>query len=626
MPGQDAKTRCGLPVASAIMISFGSLVLSPALAAGTDLAAKAREVIAAATGQPAEQLAQGSETRVANTGIRRYKFVDRDGAIHGVALDSLGNQVDEEEIQHAAAALSRAQFPDRIETALAERMNTRAGAHNVVLWLKDPGASTPRGRESTGFDRADRLAEVRDRIAALRQPVVDELGAIDQPVVYQGRYAPAVVVSADSAAIHAMAGWDAVERIYLERVYKPRLNVSKLVTGATTVHARGFTGAGVKVAVVEAGRIAAHANLPAARRIRCRPTASTAIASHKTQVAGVIQSTNATNKGTAPGVILIDGIAANFGGADLMAATDCVINAGAVAVNMSFGVDTNGFFDAFARYVDAVVYNTGRTIVVAVSNDCGLRMGTPEIAFNALAVGSFSDRNTTALGDDVHSCSTALSAGTRHSAFLDPFSPFSDREEPDLVAPGHFITTTNKVGGFSSVVGTSFAAPHVTGGVALLNDRRMVNSEEARAILMASARHNIEGATRLSERDGAGGLLLSAADLVLVRKQSFVFERPGGTTGFPINRTFGATAGQRVRVVLTWAHKTPLGDTMTEPTTDLDLQVFQPGGALLRSSLSADNSYEIVEFTAPVTGTYTARIVNFRASAGTEYIGLAVSR
>lgn len=626
MPGRDTKTRYGLPVTSAIMVSFGSLVLSSALAADTDLAAKARDVIAAATGQPAEQLISGSETRLANTAIWRFKFVDRDGAIRGVALDSLGNQVDEQEVQHAIAALSRAQFPDKIETALAERMHTRAGAHNVVLWLKDPGASAPRSRESAGIDGPDRLAEVRDRVAALHQSVADELGAIGQPVVYQGRYAPAVVVSADNSAIHAMAGWDAVERIYLERVYRPRLNVSKLATGATTVHAKGFTGAGVKVAVVEAGRVAAHANLPATQRIRCRPTASTAIAGHKTQVAGVIQSNHAPNKGTAPGVILIDGIAANFGGAELMAATDCVINAGAVAVNMSFGVDTNGFFDAFARYVDAVVYNTGRTIVVAVSNACGLRMGTPEIAFNALSVGSFSDRNTTALGDDVHSCSTALSAGTRHSAFLDPVSPFGDREEPDLVAPGHFITTTNAAGGFSSVVGTSFAAPHVTGGVALLNSRRLVNSEEARAILMASARHNIEGAARLSERDGAGGLRLNAADRLLVAGQSFVIQRPGGTTGFPVHRTFDATAGQRVRVVLTWAHKTPLGDTMTEPTTDLDLQVLQPGGALLRSSLSADNSYEIVEFTAPVTGTYTARIINFRASAGTEYIALAVSR
>jgi hypothetical protein len=65
---------------------------------------------------------------------------------------------------------------------------------------------------------------------------------------------------------------------------------------------------------------------------------------------------------------------------------------------------------------------------------------------------------------------------------------------------------------------------------------------------------------------------------------------------------------------------------MTEPTTDLDLAIKDPNGGTVTSSTSYDNSYEIVEFTAAVSGTYTANISNFRPSSGTEYIGLAISQ
>jgi subtilisin family serine protease len=294
---------------------------------------------------------------------------------------------------------------------------------------------------------------------------------------------------------------------------------------------------------------------------------------------------------------------------------------------MSFGSETNGVFDAFARYVDRKVYFTGATIIPAVSNVCGNRMGSPEIAFNALAVGAFSDNNTTGFGDDFHTCN--LLPPNDFSAFLNPLSPSGDRQEPDVVAPGHLVNTTTSAGGFASVNGTSFAAPHVTGGVGLLFQRDpnlRFEGERVRAIIMASARHNIEGATRLSDRDGAGGILLQAADGVLLDGLSSFFFSPGGTSGFPITRTFIAFAGQRVRVAIAWSHKSPGGDALTGPTTDLDLSVTSPTGAFVGGSFSFDNSYEIVDFFAPVTGTYTATITNFRSSAGAEFIGFAASR
>ncbi|MGH8606600.1 MAG: S8 family peptidase [Gammaproteobacteria bacterium] len=619
-----------LAVASAVsLIAWSAGTASPeALAAPDSSAEKAMELVAEATGLAAKQLTVGRESLLAEAGIRRLKLVDSEGNIHGVALDDSGNPVSPEAVQEAVEELSQGGFVGKQETELAERLSAQrdAGLIKAVLSLRGRGPTNPVLRQEglTDEERAAQLAAVRDQMAAIQAPVVDQLAASGQRVVYRAEYAPMVVVEADASAIRAMESRDDVECIYLERVHKPRLNISNVVVQATTVHRRGINGTGVRVGVVESGMIGTHPDLPPSQRILCRPEATTTVSDHKTYVAGVIQSSNAVNTGMAPNSTIVDGIGADFGDAEMMAATDCVIGRGATAINMSFGSETNGVFDAFARFVDATAGNTGRTIVVAVSNLCANKMGSPEIAFNALAVGAFGDNNTIPFAGDVPPCTGAVN----FSAFRDPLSPHGDREEPDLVAPGHLIDTTNTSGGFSSVSGTSFAASHVTGAGGLLQGRAIFDAQNvrARAILMASARHNIEGASRLSEKDGTGGILLAAADRVLLNSQSFWFTKPGGAAGFPHNQTFTASAGQKVRVVVVWSHKTPLGNAMTEPTTDLDLTVLRPRGRVVGSSTSFDNNYEIVEFTARVTGAYTARITNFRASDGMESIGLAVSR
>jgi hypothetical protein len=56
-------------------------------------------------------------------------------------------------------------------------------------------------------------------------------------------------------------------------------------------------------------------------------------------------------------------------------------------------------------------------------------------------------------------------------------------------------------------------------------------------------------------------------------------------------------------------------------TADLDLYIYDPNDNLVVYSLSFDNSYEIVNFTAPVSGIYTAKIDDFRFDAAFEYLG-----
>lgn len=385
-----------------------------------------------------------------------------------------------------------------------------------------------------------------------------------------------------------------------------------------------MTGLTETVAVVEANRIGTHPNLPASQRTLCRPNASTINDPHKTSVAGVIQSTAASVRGIAPDITIVDGIMADSTDAESMAAIECVINT-ASAVNMSYGFETNGSFDSLSRYMDEIIYNTGAVIVIAATNFCGNKMGSPEISFNVIAVGSFGDNNTTSFADDIAACTGVVTL----TSYLNPDSPNGDREEPDVVAPGHQITMPTHGGGFITTSGNSFAAPQVTAGAGLLRARKnelFNRPAEVRAIMMASARHNIEGDSRLSDRDGAGGIIIAAAETVAANGQSDHIINDGAASNFPINKTFTATNGQKVRVAIAWDHKMPLGNSITQPTTDLDLQVFC-GSTLVASSTSYDNNYEIVEFTAnSCPSGYTAKISNFRTSTDFEHIGFAVSK
>jgi subtilisin family serine protease len=520
----------------------------------------------------------------------------------------------------ARAAVVERGFVGKMERALADRLAGRAASAepvNVVYLLRSPVAN----RRAADGAAAEALAS---RIAAGSEPVVRRLEAGGHRVIYRAKYAAMVVTAANAASIRAAEADPDVERIYLERVSQPRLGVSRRVIQADIVNGYGITGQGVTVAVVEAGRIGSHPQLRPATL--CRRGASGETSGHKTNVAGIINNVAAGARGIAPAVTMIDGIGADFSDAQMMAATDCAIHDGAVAINYSFGTETDGEFGPLAHYVEETVYNTGRSIVVAVSNFCANRMGTPEIAFNALAVGAFSDRDTAAFLDDRHACDPAISPP--FSAFLDPLPSSSDREEPDLVAPGHLIRTTRNGGNFDEVNGTSFAAPHVTAGIALLHDRLpelQSQPERVRAILMASARHNIEGATALSDRDGAGAILLEMADRVLRVDRSWDVAKPGEAVGFPHAQTFPVARGQRVRVALAWAQK-PSDGTLTELTTNLDLDVVDPRNNVVGSSVSRDNNYEIVEFVAASTGNYTLRVHNIRPSPDGEFLGLAVSQ
>jgi hypothetical protein len=144
---------------------------------------------------------------------------------------------------------------------------------------------------------------------------------------------------------------------------------------------------------------------------------------------------------------------------------------------------------------------------------------------------------------------------------------------------------------------------------------------------MASAVHNIQGESRLSDKDGAGAVDASEAidTVVNSRYQSDTLT----STSFPQSHTVYLQAGQKVRAVASWdslpenAHPSA-GDPITDTlNADLDLVVYNPSGNFVTNSNSWDNNYEIVEFTASTTGNYNIRLDKSRFAGTSERVGFA---
>lgn len=99
-----------------------------------------------------------------------------------------------------------------------------------------------------------------------------------------------------------------------------------------------------------------------------------------------------------------------------------------------------------------------------------------------------------------------------HFSSRGPVSPFYIK--PDLVAPGAYINTTQTNGGYNFTSGTSFAAPHVSGSVALLLEKypTMTNDEIKSLLMTTSERVSDAYGSEFSLSDtGSGRLNLGKA-------------------------------------------------------------------------------------------------------------------
>jgi hypothetical protein len=620
--------------------------LTPTLAAEADAQARGHVLrhASAKHGIPIEELKvlNAAEVDYPSAGVKvmKAKVQTPQGDVVGVHVDESGAEVSEERLAQLEAS---AQADRKVHPELARRLSG-AGPQDklrVILWLKEPdqaAAGRPDAEEEATLP-ADRRADIvfsradTQRAAMVQQlagPFLRSLRALD-PDAQGDRHSPAVYATLPAAAVARVARWTEVAAVYEDAVNEPDLDIARQAILANAVNNLGITGSGVHVAQIEVGGRVATANPYLSGVVQDFTSVCASASSHSTGVAGIIRSRHATVRGVAPNVTLRAGGSCGGSSSELQSRSTAAADWGARVLNLSWGSNTNLVPGANDRFYDDMVINRFRTIVKSAGNEggpCGSGTGnvtSPGLAYNVITVGNFDDRNTSSWsGDVMSSC----------SSWKDPTSAHGDREKPEIAAPGTNFTSTSTaspwIGGIGS--GTSYAAPMVTGTAALMMQRNtslQLWPEAVKAILMVSAVHNIEGSTRLSEFDGAGGIVANRADIVASARRttgSYGWDAGSYDCLAPVNKNLAVmslTAGVRTRVAIVWDQNPGYGSYATQPSADLDLQVLNPSGASVSVSSSWDNTYEIVDFTPSVSGSHTLRVNKYRCDLTPRWLGFA---
>lgn len=551
------------------------------------------------------------------------------------ATGSDGRPVDVEALLNDDRAKQRDAF-GALDARLARHLDGLADDDRVpvAIWLVEPErALGERPEEGAGPEDVDKLAQLQTerraaQVAEVTTPFLERLRRFDEDAA-ASTSSPLVWATLPAGVVRELASDERVDTIYgdLEKG-GPETNLSREVVGANLAPANTLDGTGVQVGIVESGGVADTTN-PFMRIERNDPGPSCGTSTaHATGVAGIIGARPGvfrlgsfpirnTLQGFAPASRLSVGSWCNTG--DHRPRIDTAADWGARVITNSYFTDTTGAVTANDRHADGLVHNRWRLFVKSAGNRGAGdgRVTSPGNGYNVLAVGNADLRGTAARADDVM-------AGT--SSFVDPTSTVGDREKPELSAPGTNIQMLSNgfPWGGQTNSGTSFAAPMVAGTAARLIQRKPflgIWPEQLRAILMSSAVNNIEGATRLSDVDGAGMIAANTAVRVLDDNRHGGRHVDCGTFGSSqVVSTTALAADQRLRAAISWTADPSAVDHANRPSADLDLEVRGPTGSVF--SASFDNTSEIVDFRAPVAGTYEIRVINFRCARPT-FVGWA---
>ena len=467
--------------------------------------------------------------------------------------------------------------------------------------------------------RRENLNFLKSQMTALQAPFMTDLKAIGVEPKYVSPIAPIVYVELSRSAI-----LETVLKEYVDTVYGPNagqddLSIAKPTQKADIVdNVFGFDGTGIDVAITEDSR----ADWPHTYLVTgtTRVPGDANVDDHVTACTGMVASQHITYQGIAQGPNMFSANGTTYGDADMAAAMDWAVNTQNVDVmnnSYSLGGRFSGSLNDHDRHLDYLVRHSICTIIKSAGND-GTdpthNVSSPGKGYNVITVGAYDDNNSLTWDDDVIAA---------YSSFNDPSTGC---EKPEVVASGSSITSTlmgNSVANAGS--GTSFSAPMVAGEAALLMDRNstlMSWPEAVKAIIMATALHNIEGASRLSEKDGAGAVDMRAA--FRVADEDWWDARSVYEGDLPRQYSFYAFAGQTIRAAIAW-DSNPNASYTTDPLeADIDLRLKNPSGIVVATSTSGANSFEVIEYTAAATGTYTLEAYVFNWSGtNSTYLGAA---
>jgi len=330
-----------------------------------------------------------------------------------------------------------------------------------------------------------------------------------------------------------------VTRVWLDRKVEVSLRESMPQIGMPAAWSAGYTGDGVKVAVLDTGVDAGHPDLAGAvvaeRDFTGSASGTADRYGHGTHVSSIIRGSGAASdshfRGGAPATSLLSGKVLDDWGSGylswVVAGMEWATENGARIVNLSLGTGVpSAGDDVMSVAVDRLTRQTGALFVVAAGNNPAV-LGSPAAAREALTVGAVTKQDVLA----------RFSA--RGPRALDSLL------KPEITAPGVDITAARAkdtemgtpVGDrYTTASGTSMAAPHVAAAAAVLaGSRPGWRAPELKAALMSTS-EALPGETVYAQ--GAGRI-----DVARLVRQN-LHASPGGVS-------FGQVYDQELSQVVT---------------------------------------------------------------------------
>ncbi|MEV6583946.1 S8 family serine peptidase [Streptomyces sp. NPDC051582] len=279
-----------------------------------------------------------------------------------------------------------------------------------------------------------------------------------------------------------------IARLWLDGRVRTALDKSVPQIGAPAMWAAGYTGKGIKVAVLDTGVDETHPDLKGLETAQHNFSASPDsgdVAGHGTHVASTIAGSGARSggvyKGVAPGVRILDGKVLDDDGfgseSSIVSGMQWAVDQGAQIVNMSLGAPDSPGVDPME---EAVARLSDKALFVACAGNEGDKAGTirsPGSAPAALAVG-------------------AVDKQDRLADFSSRGPTADGASKPDVTAPGVDITAAQTTqnpdippgNGYVTMSGTSMATPHAAGAAALLLQQHPTwSGAQVKALLTGSA-------------------------------------------------------------------------------------------------------------------------------------------
>jgi len=378
--------------------------------------------------------------------------------------------------------------------------------------------SGERERRSAAAERDRLIVLERKEIAAARRsaikPFQDQLASLVQnlggKVVERLWALNALYVELPSAALGALENNPDIISVQPAEAKQLHLGLSPKVLGAPAFWDAGFRGGTQVVAVIDSGiapnpgfaglKIDSFQELENAIGEGCvdmtQPLDGRDLEGHGTHVAGIIAAQRMPGvpgaTGVAPGVERLVTVRVGARGLDTPKCRGLVIHpldvfraiqfvveqTPATVINMSIGgfARLDDQLDNWIVDQNADLYDV--TFVIAAGN-WGLKALSPQLgdlahSYNAISVAAVDPKGTLDRRDDVI------------AGYSSKGPTKGGRRKPDVAAPGSNIVSLFLDDKVATLDGTSMAAPHIAGAVALLLDSGVPGAKAAKALLLNS--------------------------------------------------------------------------------------------------------------------------------------------